>query len=74
LEALRLREENGLRGNVYRVNEIAGIPVNHAYYVPDDSDLFSFALNQEDNGFPDKPALPVWLVLKHGIKYTGDGI
>ncbi|MCX6814468.1 MAG: hypothetical protein NTY20_02365 [Candidatus Aenigmarchaeota archaeon] len=67
-EATRLAIENG-KGSVYYVMRIGNIPIDHAYYVPDETKLDSSGLNQSDNGYPQYPRLKVWTILKFGTKY-----
>src|SRR3989344_2668093 len=60
-EALRLRRENGGKGDVYYVVRIEDHErtrwVDHAYYVPDPTRLEELALNHADNGFGMFPKL-----------------
>ncbi|MFZ5955817.1 MAG: hypothetical protein ACOYT4_05310 [Nanoarchaeota archaeon] len=64
-EAFKLIKHNG-NGKVYMVYEMCGIPINHAYYIPEFSKYSDKALNQSDNGFEGFPELSVEQVIKHG--------
>ena len=67
-EAWRLRVLNGDKGGVYFVTKVDGRVVDHAYYVPDEAALDSWALNGPESGFQ-APPMRVRHVLELGRKY-----
>lgn len=68
LEAFKLKEKNGGKGDIYFVSTIEGFPIGQTFYVPDKTKLDDFALNGIDNGYSTLP-LKVRDVLKYGTLY-----
>ncbi len=69
IEACRLKLENENKGSVHFVSTAGKVPIDHAYYVPDETRLDDIALNQTDNGYPNHPQLKVHEVLEYGTRY-----